>query len=84
VLSAKIYGHPAIFDTILTGHLPELMAEWDEPPPWWFVRYRDPHPHLRLRLHLADEEGGTAVVRLGRWAAGLRRRGLIGDLVLDT
>jgi thiopeptide-type bacteriocin biosynthesis protein len=85
VLFAKLYGDPAGFDTILTDHLPELLAAWSAPPRWWFVRYRDPAPHLRLRLHLADgADYGPAAARVGDWAAGLRRGGLTGDLVLDT
>ncbi|MGH3776470.1 MAG: thiopeptide-type bacteriocin biosynthesis protein [Pseudonocardiaceae bacterium] len=82
VLFAKVYGHPDVFDTILTDHLPALLSVWDQPPACWFVRYRNPAPHLRLRLHLRDY--GQAAVRVGVWAADLRRRGLIGDLVLDT
>ncbi|SEG15383.1 thiopeptide-type bacteriocin biosynthesis domain-containing protein [Nonomuraea solani] len=85
VLSAKLYGHPAVVDTILTGCLADLLESWDDDPPmWWFVRYADPRPHLRLRLHLADGDYGTAAARVGAWASGLRGRGLIGDLVLDT
>ncbi|MCA2228888.1 lantibiotic dehydratase [Nonomuraea aurantiaca] len=85
VLYAKLYGDPGVVDTILTGHLPELLETWDEPPMWWFVRYRDPRPHLRLRLHLAGEHDyGPSAARVGAWAAELRGRGLVGDLVLDT
>jgi thiopeptide-type bacteriocin biosynthesis protein len=85
VLFAKVYGHPDVFDTILTRYLPELLSMWEEPPRWWFLRYRDPRPHLRLRLYLAStHDYGKAVVRVGTWAADLRRRGLAGDLALDT
>ncbi|GAA4612828.1 lantibiotic dehydratase [Actinoallomurus liliacearum] len=85
VLFAKVYGHPEVFDTILTRHLPELLAAGDTSPMWWFIRYRDPRPHLRLRLHLASaHDYGTAAARVGVWAADLRRRGLAADLVLDT
>lgn len=85
VLSAKLYGHPDGFDTILVDHLPALLSAWDEPPMWWFVRYRDPDPHLRLRLHLVSgHDYGQAASRVGAWAADLRRRRLIGDLTLDT
>lgn len=83
VLFARLYSHPDVVDTILTRHLPALLAAWDDPPLWWFVRYRAPAPHLRLRLHYLRDYG-QAAARVGAWAADLRRQGLIGDLALDT
>lgn len=83
VLFAKLYGHPDMFDTILTRHLPDLLGMWDAPPLWWFVRYRTPRPHLRLRFHRVPDYG-QAADRVGRWASALRERGLMGDLTLDT
>lgn len=82
VLYAKLYGNPDGFDTILTDHLPALLAGWDQAPLWWFVRYRDPAPHLRIRLRTPDY--GTSAAQLGAWAADLRRCSLVGDLTLDT
>ena len=85
VLFACLYAHPDLFDAILTGHLPGLLAAWEQPPPWWFVRYRDPRPHLRLRFHLTSAgEYGQAAGRLGAWAAALQQRGLACELSLDT
>ncbi|MGH3977873.1 MAG: lantibiotic dehydratase [Pseudonocardiaceae bacterium] len=83
VLYATLACHPDVVDTILTGHLSALLAGWDDPPLWWFVRYRSPAPHLRLRLH-CRQDYGRAAVRVGAWAAELRRRGLAGDLALCT
>jgi thiopeptide-type bacteriocin biosynthesis protein len=82
VLSARLYTHPDLFDIIVTSCLPDLAQGWDELSRWWFLRYRDPHHHLRLRLHVRDY--GQAAARAGRWAAELRCRGLAGDLLLDT
>ncbi|MFI6634272.1 lantibiotic dehydratase [Nonomuraea fuscirosea] len=86
LLSAKLYAPLEAHDALLLGHLPDLLAAWGKkPPPWWFIRYRDPAPHLRLRLHLPrPDDYGTAACRVGAWAAALRRQGLIGDLILDT
>ncbi len=83
VLFARLYSHPDVVDTILTRHLPALLAAWDDPPQWWFVRYRTPAPHLRLRLHHLQDYG-QAAARVGAWAADLHRQGLVGDLALDT
>jgi thiopeptide-type bacteriocin biosynthesis protein len=83
VVFAQFHGHPDHVDAILTGHLPRLLTELGEPM-WWFIRYRDPRAHLRLRLHPHPERYGVAVVALGAWAADLRRRGLVSDLTLAT
>jgi thiopeptide-type bacteriocin biosynthesis protein len=82
VLSARLYGDPALFDLILTKRLPDLLDDWPDLSHWWFLRFRDPRHHLRLRLHIRDY--GQAATRVGQWAAGLRHQGLAGDLVLDT
>ncbi|MEV4515190.1 lantibiotic dehydratase [Dactylosporangium sp. NPDC049525] len=82
VLTANLYGPPDLVDAILTDHLPRLLAAWPTPPAWWFIRYHDPTPHLRLRLHVDDY--GTAADRVGAWAADLHRSGLIGDVTFTT
>lgn len=84
-LYVKLYGHPDRHTGILTTHLRSLLSTWDSPPEWWFIRYQDPEPHLRLRIRLrsADAFGETAR-RVGEWVAGLRRLGLIGQVQLDT
>jgi thiopeptide-type bacteriocin biosynthesis protein len=82
MLSAKLYGPDDAVHTILTTHLPALLADWYTPPVWWFLRYHDPAPHLRLRLR--TDAYGRDAERVGAWAAELRRAGLIGELTLDT
>ncbi|MFB9443126.1 lantibiotic dehydratase [Dactylosporangium vinaceum] len=82
ILSAKLYGPAELAGAILTEHLPRLLAAWSSPPLWWFIRYEDPAPHLRLRLHRV--EYGLAAERIGAWAADLRRLGLLADLALVT
>jgi len=82
VLSARLYSHPELFDVILARHVPDLVDGLDELSHWWFLRYRDPRHHLRLRLHVRDY--GQAAERVGGWAAALRSEGLAGDLLLDT
>lgn len=84
-LHAKLYGHPDRQTEVLTGHLAELLATWPDPPEWWYLRYRDPDPHLRLRLRLPDVAAyGPAAARVGRWAATLRRAALISHLTFDS
>jgi thiopeptide-type bacteriocin biosynthesis protein len=78
---AKLYGHSDRQPEILAQHLPELITGWSEPPRWWFTRFGDPEPHLRLRIELSGEAGfGTAAQLLSTWADGLRHQGLLRDM----
>lgn len=77
VLLVKLYGHPEVFDTILTRHVPMLLERWESQPRWWFTRSRQGSPHLRLRLHDPDHQRVCGEV--GAWAADLQRLGFVGD-----
>lgn len=83
-LYAKLYGSAHRTVAIL-DQVPKLIAECDEAIEWWYLPYRDPEPHLRLRIRLVDADAyGPVAARLGTWAAALRRQGLLGRLQLDT
>nr|WP_307961886.1 thiopeptide-type bacteriocin biosynthesis protein [Salinispora arenicola] len=69
-------------ELVLTRGLARAVADWPEPPLWWFVRMQRPTSQLRLRLHTDDY--GDAAVRVGRWVVGLRQQRLAGDWSLDT
>jgi thiopeptide-type bacteriocin biosynthesis protein len=85
LLLAKLYSGCGRHPEILGRYLPDLLAQWDEQLRWWFLRYRDPHPHLRLRIKLNDPaEFGAAASRVAAWAALLRREGLVGDVQFAT
>jgi thiopeptide-type bacteriocin biosynthesis protein len=84
-LYLKLYGHPDRQTSILTNHSHALMSNWQNPPQWWFLRYQDPQPHLRLRFRLANDDAFAETAhRVSDWTRGLRRRGLIGHAQLDT
>ena len=52
---------------------------------WWFIRYHEPEPHLRLRIPLRDAGQFGAVVRqFGTWADLLRSDGLLHDYTINT
>jgi thiopeptide-type bacteriocin biosynthesis protein len=72
----KVYAASEQQDRILTEHLAELIDH--VPGLWWFQRYHDPDPHLRLRL--ADVDPATT----HRWVRRLRERGLSSRTQLDT
>lgn len=83
-LYAKLYGAAERQTMILTNHLPRLLATWEAPPQWWFLRYRDPEPHLRLRFRLDNNTFADLARHIGTWSADLHRDGLLAGLQLDT
>lgn len=81
----KLYGHPDRHNALLTGHLPELLSTWNSPPEWWFLRYHDPDPHLRLRIRLHDaEQAARAAVEISAWVRRLREHGIVARAQFDT
>ncbi|MGW3985109.1 lantibiotic dehydratase [Streptomyces mirabilis] len=77
-LYAKLYCSASGQRELLTGALPALLAGLPEGmDEWFFIRYADPDPHVRLRLHGAPSAlTGPILARLGAWAGDLLRNGL--------
>lgn len=78
-LFVKLYGHPDRQTPILTRHLPSLIRQLSPQARWWFLRYGDPEPHLRLRL-----TGDANPTMLAEWTHDLRRVGLLARVQVDT
>jgi lantibiotic biosynthesis protein len=84
-LYLQLYAPRDLQDTILTRHVPDLAARLGSQVRWWFIRYDNPGPHLRLRLLLpGDCSLGDAAGHAGAWASDLRDRGLITRVTWDT
>ncbi|WP_229909854.1 lantibiotic dehydratase [Streptomyces flavofungini] len=84
-LLIKLYGHVERQPEILAHHLPSLLDQWDEPPAWWYTRYRDPRSHLRLRIAVPYPQDFAPVAqRVSTWAARLRRAGLLAEMQFAT
>lgn len=61
----KIYCGVKTSDTILQEAITPLVAKLKKQnliQKWFFIRYNDPKPHLRLRLQLVDIENYTTVL----------------------
>lgn len=84
VLLASLYGDIRRQDTILAHHLPDLLERLDRPQ-WWFMRFRDPDQHLRLRIELSDPTmfGDVAHV-VSTWAEEMNRAGLVREIRYPT
>jgi len=84
VLLATLYGDLRRQDILLTQHLPDLLDRLGHPP-WWFIRFRDPHQHVRLRIALPDPDAFAKTARtVSTWADELRAAGLLSDLRFPT
>ncbi|WP_404949629.1 lantibiotic dehydratase [Streptomyces sp. ARC14] len=83
-LLASLYGDPRRQDALLTRHVPDLMRRLGSPP-WWYVRFRDPQQHLRLRIALPDpDDFADTTHTVSAWADELRTAGLLADLRYPT
>jgi thiopeptide-type bacteriocin biosynthesis protein len=88
-LYAKLYATEPAQRAVLRSRLPELVDEAELSAAgvdgWFYVRYRDPDPHLRLRFHgKPDGLWGELLPRLHGWATRLRQDGLLITAVLDS
>ena len=86
---AELYGDRAGQDRILARHLPDLLDQlghrWPGGLPWWFVRFRNPDQHLRLRFDLpTPAEFGPAAGIVSAWADRLHHAGLVRELRYAT
>ncbi|KAB2339290.1 lantibiotic dehydratase [Actinomadura rudentiformis] len=85
-LYLKVYASPGRHGELLGRHVPALVrraaALTDR---WFFMRYRDEEPHLRLRFHGEPAALGTHLLPVVHgWAADLTAAKLISGIVLDT
>jgi thiopeptide-type bacteriocin biosynthesis protein len=85
-LYGKLYSGMERHDEVLADRLPVLLAQLPATVDrWYFIRYGDPEPHLRLRFHgTPDELNKVLLPALHDWAERLRGERLARRLVLDT
>jgi thiopeptide-type bacteriocin biosynthesis protein len=84
-LLASLYGDIHRQDTVLANHLPTLLDLLGHPARWWYIRFRDPAHHLRLRITLPRPAGfGPAAEMVSAWASELRALGLLREVTYPT
>ncbi|WP_046501515.1 lantibiotic dehydratase [Streptomyces odonnellii] len=79
----QLHGHRDRQNSLLIRHLPTLLDELVTPA-WWFVRYRDPDDHLRVRLTCAPGALGSVFEHIGQWTRRLRHHSLITHAGVET
>ncbi|MFF6778816.1 lantibiotic dehydratase [Streptomyces sp. NPDC012637] len=88
-LYAKLYVPDGLQDQVLSRHVSRLVGSEAVRAAgadgWFFLRYADPDPHLRLRFQGKPETLWPVLLPAVReWAEELRDAGLADRLVLDT
>ncbi|WP_251982733.1 lantibiotic dehydratase [Streptomyces violaceusniger] len=82
----KLYTATAQQEEVLVDHLPRLLAALpNDGGRWFFIRYADPHPHLRLRFHGDPDLVWSRIApTVLDWADDLHGQRLAGRMVVDT
>lgn len=84
----KLYAAPSQHEDLLAGPIREIvrvLQEHELLDRWFFIRYNDPEPHLRLRFHAKDCASPLAILKLVLpWCLQLARCGQIQRYILDT
>lgn len=85
--SLKLYAEADTHDRLLSGPLRDLAERLradGSGDALFFVRYADPAPHLRVRLHAAEEGSGEALMLLGlAWTRELAAAGAVANVVVE-
>jgi thiopeptide-type bacteriocin biosynthesis protein len=82
----EIYCHPCRSNAVLTNQIASFLKENGQNiRKWFFIRYEDPKPHLRLRLQLKDiSKGYLFINRLNSLFEEDCLTGLISDIQVKT
>lgn len=84
----KLYAALSQHEELLAGPLREvvsLLQERELVDRWFFIRYVDPEPHLRLRFHAKDTTASLSILDLVLpWGVQLARNGQLQRFSLDT
>lgn len=87
-LYLTLYGPKSGQDELITGQLHQFAEDAmgsGIADRWFFLRYADPDPHLRLRLHGQPEILMSQVLpQATRWAAGLVTTGVLSRLGIES
>lgn len=82
----EIYCHPQRANDILEHYLnPIINHHKKHLQKWFFIRYTDPKPHIRLRLKMKDDTwAGPIINDIQTALKPLHEQGLIADIQLKT
>lgn len=84
----KLYLSAHRQDELISTHLCRFVHQLSRQQVcdrWFYLRYYDPDPHLRVRFHAVDLETSQEVLlQAVAWGQQLMRQGFIGQFCVDT
>jgi len=82
----KLYGCSKRQDELIaeTYHTLEKLVSGGLAQKYFYIRYSDPEPHLRLRIQPTENGMPSLFVALGEWISGLYVDGIISKAVNDS
>lgn len=82
----KIYCHPVRSNELLATIFSKFIRQVNgELVKWFFIRYKDEHHHLRIRLHLKDKSKNYEIISKLRYELEpYSDKGLIQDFSINT
>jgi thiopeptide-type bacteriocin biosynthesis protein len=86
-LYVKIYAHYSLTNEILINFVLPVVKKYKKDNPgfkWFFIRYKDPNNHLRLRFFTAGRSSYTLLSELTSRLQPWSREGKIADVILDS
>jgi thiopeptide-type bacteriocin biosynthesis protein len=87
-LFVKLYGPPSLQEDLITAHILGFVEDASAhglADMWFFVRYADPDPHIRLRFQGVSAQLTSKLFPvLCRWVHGLIEHGLVHRVSFDT
>lgn len=86
-LYIKLFTGYKTADTLLTEVLPDIISRLKENQvldKWFFIRYSDPHFHLRVRFYIKDQDHSSILSVISQSIKSYVSDGLIWKVQADT
>lgn len=76
---AKIYLPKGEENNFIINNISEFINKNDNIKQWFFIRYFDPKPHIRLRIHTSDKK---VLLNVIDWLEDLRESAIIANYII--
>ncbi|MBB5620537.1 thiopeptide-type bacteriocin biosynthesis protein [Pedobacter cryoconitis] len=86
-LYLKLYAHDSLVDAILMNSILPVIQKYKNKNSgfkWFFIRYNDPEPHLRLRFFINENSVPDLLSELNSQLKPFYRSGKIAEVLVDT